>query len=181
MSKASANDRADLERITRDQSDQLNRAAVLATLSEALWTLQAGLVVLVLAGGGLAIATGTLLFGRRLVHMVGSGITRLNPVRAFCISSGTAITVLGASLAGLPVSTTHIAVGGVFGVGFFREWHDRRRRKSREALPAAEVRRRVLVRRSHLTSIIAAWLVTVPAAALLSAAIQWLSQGLIGG
>jgi PiT family inorganic phosphate transporter len=139
------------------------------------------LPVVALLAAGAGIALGMVLFGGKLVQMVGSGITRLNPVRAFCISSGTAITVLAASLAGLPVSTTHIAVGAVFGVGFFREWHDRRRRKNREALPAAEVRRRVLVRRSHLTSIIAAWLVTVPAAALLAAAIQWLSQTLIGG
>ncbi|TRW98661.1 inorganic phosphate transporter [Paracoccus sp. M683] len=134
-----------------------------------------------LLSAGTGIALGTVLFGGRLVQMVGSGITRLNPVRAFCISSGTAITVLGASLAGLPVSTTHIAVGGVFGVGFFREWYDRRRRKNREALPAAEVRRRMLVRRSHLSSIIAAWLITVPAAALLSAAVQIITTALFSG
>lgn len=135
-------------------------------------------IALLLAGIGIAL--GTVLFGGRLVQMVGSGITRLNPVRAFCISSGTAITILGASLAGLPVSSTHIAVGGVFGVGFFREWYDRRRRKGRDALPAAEYRRRVLVRRSYLTTIIAAWVVTVPAAALLGAIIH-LASGLMLG
>lgn len=137
------------------------------------------LIALLAAGSGIAL--GTVLFGGKLVQMVGSGITRLNPVRAFCISSGTAITVLGASLVGLPVSTTHIAVGGVFGVGFFREWYDRRRRKAHEALPAAEVRRRLLVRRTYLTTIIAAWLITVPVAALLSGLVQMGTGRLFGG
>ncbi|AUH32699.1 inorganic phosphate transporter [Paracoccus tegillarcae] len=136
-------------------------------------------LALLLAGVGIAL--GTILFGGRLVQMVGTGITRLNPVRAFCISAGTATTILAASMIGLPVSSTHVAVGGVFGVGFFREWYDRRRRKGRDALPAAEYRRRLLVRRSYLTTIIAAWLITVPAAALLSAAVQSASQWLLGG
>lgn len=125
--------------------------------------------VLVLLIAGLAIALGTLFFGRRLVTMVGSGITRLNPVRAFCVSLATAATVLVASGAGLPVSTTHVAVGGIFGVGFVREWLDRRRNRNREALPAEETRRRLLIRRSHVATITAAWIVTVPMTALLGA------------
>lgn len=128
----------------------------------------AGVVpVQVLIGGGLAIALGTLLFGRRMVHMVGSGITRLNAGRAFCASLATAVTVLGASGLGLPVSTTHVAVGGIFGVGFAREWLDRQRKAS--ALPAEEARRRILVRRSHVVTITAAWLVTLPITASLGA------------
>ncbi|RNF33031.1 inorganic phosphate transporter [Paracoccus methylarcula] len=129
--------------------------------------LQVPLLVLLMAG--LAIALGTLLFGRRLVAMVGTGITRLNPVRAFCVSLATAATVLGASGAGLPVSTTHVAVGGIFGVGFIREWLDRRRNRNREALPAEETRRRLLIRRSHVATITAAWVVTVPMTAVLGA------------
>ncbi|QBX35782.1 inorganic phosphate transporter [Paracoccus liaowanqingii] len=125
--------------------------------------------VLVLVCGGLAIATGTLLFGRRVVHMVGSGITRLNAWRAFCVSLATAIVVMGASGLGLPVSTTHVAVGGVFGVGFAREWLDHRRETRAEALPAEETRRRILVRRSHVVTITAAWLVTLPITASLGA------------
>ena len=121
----------------------------------------------VLAGAGLAIALGTLLFGRRLVVMVGSGITRLNPVRAFCVSLATAATVLIASGAGLPVSTTHVAVGGIFGVGFAREWLDRQSDRQRDALPIEERRRRRLIRRSHVATMTAAWLVTVPVTALL--------------
>lgn len=118
---------------------------------------------------GLGISAGALLFGRRLVHMVGSRITRLNASRAFCVSLATAITVLSASAAGLPVSTTHIAVGGVFGVGFFREWRDNRQARARQPLPVEETERRHLVRRSHMRTIFGAWLITVPAAALLGA------------
>lgn len=121
------------------------------------------LVLLLLAG--LAIATGTVLFGRRLVVMVGSGITRLNADRAFCVALATGATVLCASAFGLPVSTTHIAVGGIFGVGFAREWLDRRSDRMRHPLPAEETRRRMLIRRSHVATITAAWVVTVPAAA----------------
>ena len=84
-----------------------------------------GAPIAVLLGGGMAIALGALLFGRKLVHMLGSGITRLNAARAFCVSMATAATVLAASGLGLPVSSTHVAVGGIFGVGFAREWLDR--------------------------------------------------------
>lgn len=131
---------------------------------------------LVLLVAGLGIALGIVLFGRRLVHMVGSRITRLNPARALCISMATAVTVLFFSSFGLPVSTTHIAVGGVFGVGFYREWRDRRLAKSRAPLPVEERRRRHLVRRSHVRTILGAWLVTVPAAGTLAAILAWLGR-----
>ncbi|RJE79412.1 inorganic phosphate transporter [Paracoccus sp. JM45] len=124
----------------------------------------------ILIGGGLSIAIGTLFFGRRLVNMVGSGITRLNAGRAFCVSMATAVTVLTASGMGLPVSTTHVAVGGIFGVGFAREFLDRRRDTNHDAMPAEETRRRMLVRRSHVVTITAAWLVTLPITAGLGAA-----------
>lgn len=134
----------------------------------------------VLAGAGGAIALGAVLFGRRLVVMVGSGITRLNAVRAFCITLATAVIVLGASAAGLPVSTTHVAVGGVFGVGFVREWLDRRKKLRRAMLPAAEVRRRILIRRSHVITISIAWLITVPLSALLGGLCCWLIMRMAG-
>ncbi|WP_299358111.1 anion permease [uncultured Paracoccus sp.] len=127
---------------------------------------QPGWVTLV-AGAGLAL--GAVLFGRRLVDMVGSKITRLNPVRAFCVSLATAIVVLAASWLGLPVSTTHVAVGGVFGVGFYREWEDMRRQRRRKQLPPEEVHRRTLVRRVHVRRILFAWAITLPVAAALAA------------
>ncbi|MDF3607212.1 inorganic phosphate transporter [Paracoccus sp. DMF-8] len=118
---------------------------------------------------GLGIAAGTLLFGRKLVHMVGSKITRLNNNRAFCVTLATAITVITASAVGMPLSTTHVAIGGVFGVGFYREWRDRRLARPRAQMPTEERRRRHLVRRSHVRTVFGAWLVTVPVAAALAA------------
>ncbi|MCG3267804.1 inorganic phosphate transporter [Yoonia sp. I 8.24] len=128
--------------------------------------------------GAFGISFGLILFGPKLIRMVGSQITKLNPMRAYCVALSAAITVIIASWLGLPVSSTHIAVGGVFGVGFFREWDaERRARKSSAVRPnikrvaPEERRRRKLVRRSHFMTIIAAWVITVPAAAVMSAII----------
>ncbi|WP_299926789.1 inorganic phosphate transporter [uncultured Pelagimonas sp.] len=137
--------------------------------------------------GAFGISFGLFLFGPKLIRMVGSQITKLNPMRAYCVALSAAITVIVASWLGLPVSSTHIAVGGVFGVGFFREWDSERRlRKARLAVPdrpaltSQERRRRKLVRRSHFMTIIAAWIITVPAAALLSAVIFLTIQAFSG-
>ena len=99
-------------------------------------------------------------------------------MRAYCVALSAAITVIIASWLGLPVSSTHIAVGGVFGVGFYREWHMERRlrRPGVSASPVKRIapeerRRRKLVRRSHFLTIAAAWVITVPAAALISAGV----------
>lgn len=124
--------------------------------------------------GAFGISVGLVLFGPKLISMVGNQITKLNPMRAYCVALSAAVTVIAASWLGLPVSSTHIAVGGVFGVGFYREWYlERRARRSRpreaKRLPVEERRRRKLVRRSHFMTIVAAWIITVPAAALLSA------------
>lgn len=133
-----------------------------------------GVPVPLLLMAGVSIAAGSVLFGRRLVTMVGSGITRLNAMRALCITLATAMIVLFSSGLGLPVSSTHVAVGGVFGVGFAREWLDRRRNRSRKQMPAEEIRRRALIRRSHVLSISVAWMVTVPLTASLAAGCAWL-------
>ena len=136
--------------------------------------------------GAVGISFGLFLYGPRLIRVVGEEITRMNPMRAFCVALSAAITVLVASALGLPVSSTHIAVGAVFGVGFFREYyttHSKRRRiyvKSHRRFPSPDnndapspddLNRRKLVRRSHFVTIIAAWLITVPATALLAAGI----------
>ncbi len=124
--------------------------------------------------GAFGISFGLMLFGPKLIRMVGTEITKLNPVRAYCVALSAAITVIVASAMGLPVSSTHIAVGGVFGVGFYREWHaDRKARllnlQKGKPVPAEERSRRKLVRRAHVLSIGAAWVITVPMTALLSA------------
>ncbi|MGC2857514.1 inorganic phosphate transporter [Novispirillum sp. DQ9] len=157
----------------------------------------------VLLVGAAGISVGLVLFGPKLIVTVGEKITKLDPSRAFCVALSAAVTVIVASQLGLPVSSTHIAVGGIFGVGFLRELMEHRRRKdSGHAVegqpdlrsPKAETgvsheeavdfdayasermlrkveksQRRKLVRRQYLSTIVAAWIITVPLAAALAA------------
>ena len=144
--------------------------------------------------GGCGMSVGVLLFGPRLIRLVGEQITKLNPMRGYCVALSAALTVIVASWFGLPVSSTHIAIGAVFGVGFFREWYTRnsRRRVAYMRMKAErwdieeqdehnpdEIRRRRLVRRSHFMTIVGAWIVTVPAAAMLAATVYWLMVALV--
>ncbi|MCG8511258.1 MAG: inorganic phosphate transporter, partial [Rhodospirillales bacterium] len=156
-------------------------AAIVGTMASGAIAAKVAVPFWILLVGGLGISIGLALFGPRLVRTVGRKITKLNPIRAYCVALSAAITVLIASALGLPVSSTHIAVGGVFGVGFLREMLHNRARVRREAL-AAEARKKdkktaepkkkrkklKLVRRKHVGTIVAAWLVTVPLAAILS-------------
>ncbi len=153
-------------------------AAIVGAVTEGEVAAKADLPYWVLAIGAVGIALGLLLFGPKIIEIVGKKITKLNRVRAFCVALSAAITVIIASTLGLPVSTTHIAVGAVFGVGFLREFITNRRVAI--ALPETgmetangavykrwiKARRRKLVRRRHLMRIVAAWLITVPASAL---------------
>ncbi|SDK49216.1 inorganic phosphate transporter [Paracoccus chinensis] len=156
-------------------NDVANIVAPLAVLvrAAAMWPEAGPASLRLLALGGAGIAVGALLFGRRIVHMVGSRITRLNTARALCVLLATSLTVLVATRLGMPVSTTHVAVGGVFGVGFYREWEERRFRRTRprKPLPPEELHRRRLVRRSAVLRTLAAWVVTLPAAGALAAVI----------
>lgn len=167
-------------------------AAILSSAATDTLVTEVGVPLWVMLIGAVGISLGLFLFGPRIVRIVGGEITKMNPMRAFCVALSAALTVLVASQLGLPVSTTHIVVGAVFGVGFFREYyttHSRRRRNyirthkryqhvRRGTLPDQdELRRRKLVRRSHFLGIVAAWLITVPSAALLAAliffAVEW--------
>ncbi|EHQ53559.1 phosphate permease [Ectothiorhodospira sp. PHS-1] len=76
----------------------------------------------VLVIGALGLAVGLWLFGARVIRTIGSEITEMDQMRAYCIAMSATITVLIASELGLPVSTTHVAVGAVMGVGFLREY-----------------------------------------------------------
>ena len=138
----------------------------------------------VLVVGATGIVVGLALFGPRLIRTVGEQITKMNPMRAYCVALSAAITVIVASALGLPVSSTHIAVGAVFGVGFFREYYtSRRTHKNHGRFKQAQTAngggrdisertgRRKLVRRRHLLTIVAAWLITVPATAVAAAGI----------
>ena len=144
----------------------------------------------VMVVGAFGISFGLLLFGPKLIRLVGEQITKLNPLRAYCVALSAAITVIIASWLGLPVSSTHIAVGAVFGVGFFREahWRITSSKKTVAAVMVTEAKKsstpkrkhRKLVRRSHLMTIIAAWIITVPAAALISAILFIVLTKLVG-
>ncbi|MFU8814719.1 MAG: inorganic phosphate transporter [Pseudomonadales bacterium] len=197
-------------------------AAIYTTITHGELRAQAVIPFWILLIGAGGITMGLMLFGPKLVRTVGSNITKLNRIRAFCVTLSAAITVIVASALGLPVSSTHIAIGALFGVGFLREYLEHRRRNGLFAghfsapLAAASIldpqsqegngystaaataptsaaaadtvadvaadadrsreklRRRYLVRRSHLITIIAAWLITVPASAAIAAALSLL-------
>ena len=142
----------------------------------------------VMVVGAFGIALGLGLFGPKLIAVVGEKITRLNSPRAYCVALSAAITVLIATTLGLPVSSTHIAVGAVFGVGFLREFSENPNKKklrpghklnatSADAFASkGDRKKRRLVRRQFVLSIAAAWVITVPASAVLAATIYGLLQ-----
>jgi PiT family inorganic phosphate transporter len=107
-------------------NDVANAVGPLAAIADAITSngvsAKAAIPFWVMAVGALGIVLGLALFGPKLIRTVGSEITELDQMRAFCIAMAAAITVIVASQLGLPVSSTHIAVGGVFGVGFLREY-----------------------------------------------------------
>ncbi|MDQ0320925.1 PiT family inorganic phosphate transporter [Pararhizobium capsulatum DSM 1112] len=96
-----------------------------------------------------AMALGTLFGGWRIVHTMGSKITRLNPMQGFCAETGGALTLFGATWLGIPVSTTHTITGAIIGVG--------------------AARRVSAVRWGLAGNIVIAWFLTLPAAAVISA------------
>jgi PiT family inorganic phosphate transporter len=199
-------------------NDAVSAGSVVTAASIPLW------VMLV---GALGLAVGLMLFGPRLIKTVGSEITELDQTRAFCIALSAALTVIIASQLGLPVSSTHIAIGGVFGVGFLREYlksnyasqlhkiienHDEdekarlkpflddfrnasveemenllktAKKKSQVPLSKSErkrlkkIYREEMVKRSHLTRIVAAWIITVPASGLMAAILFFTLRGLL--
>jgi len=102
------------------------------------------------------IALGTLVGGWRIVHTVGSKITRMTPVQGCCASTAGAIMLFAATFLGIPVSTTHTVTGSVVGVGAARKVST--------------------VRWNVASNIVAAWVVTLPASALMAALCYLLSK-----
>ena len=96
-----------------------------------------------------AMGLGTLFGGWRIVRTMGSRITHLTPMQGFCAETGGAITLFAATGLGVPVSTTHTITGAIVGVG--------------------AARRVSAVRWNVASSIVVAWLVTLPASALIAA------------
>ena len=101
-----------------------------------------------------AIALGTYLGGWRIVHTMGSKITKLKPVGGFCAETAGAITLFGTALAGIPVSTTHTITGAIVGVG--------------------TTHRLSAVRWGVATRIVWAWIFTIPASAAVAMLTFWL-------
>ncbi len=204
-------------------NDVANAVGPLAAVNDAIVNLaiskKAAIPLWVMVVGGVGISVGLALFGPRLIKTVGSEITELDQMRAFSIMMAAAITVIIASQLGLPVSSTHIAVGAVFGVGFLREWLDSK--KASEAQKRLEEEQAKLksiktalknctnedparkldlinqekaqkkvvkklkkalrenyVKRGMVKKIIAAWVITVPAAAVVSAIIFFVIKGI---
>ena len=201
-------------------NDVANAVGPLAAVNDALTTLavskKAAIPLWVMVVGGVGISIGLALFGPRLIRTVGSEITELDQMRAFSIMMAAAITVVIASQLGLPVSSTHIAVGAIFGVGFLREWLDSKNMDVKQEKLQAEVEkqntlkvelaqlqtveeykqqearikvqkkkvksikrtlRENYVKRGMVKKIVAAWVITVPAAAVLSAIIFYILKG----
>lgn len=107
-------------------NDVANAVGPLAAIADAIQhggiSTDASIPFWVMVIGALGIALGLLLFGPKIIKTVGGEITELDKSRAFCVAMAAAITVIIASQLGLPVSSTHIAIGGIFGVGFLREY-----------------------------------------------------------
>jgi PiT family inorganic phosphate transporter len=108
----------------------------------------------IILAANVSIAMGTYFGGWRIVHTMGSRITKLKPVGGFCAEAAGAITLFSTALAGIPVSTTHTITGAIVGVG--------------------AVNRLSAVRWGVAARIVWAWVVTIPAAALVAAAAFWL-------
>jgi PiT family inorganic phosphate transporter len=103
-----------------------------------------------------AMALGTLLGGWRIVHTMGSRITRLHPVQGFCAEAGGAATLFLATYFGIPVSTTHTITGAIVGVG--------------------AARKVAAVRWNVASNVVVAWILTMPAAGLIGAAFYQLCK-----
>jgi len=203
-------------------NDVANAVGPLAAVNDALTNLavskKAAIPLWVMVVGGVGISLGLALFGPRLIKTVGTEITELDQMRAFSIMMAASITVVIASQLGLPVSSTHIAVGAIFGVGFLREWIDSKdmsvkqeklhreiekqrtlkaeldactnenpakklelieahKRQKKKAKNIKRALRENYVKRGMVKKIIAAWVITVPAAATLSAIIFYVIKG----
>lgn len=104
--------------------------------------------VWVILAAGAAIALGTTAGGWRIVKTMGMRITKLQPVDGFCAETSAAISLFGASLTGIPVSTTHTITGAIVGVG--------------------STRRLSAVRWGVTIGVVWAWVLTIPGAALIA-------------
>jgi len=105
------------------------------------------------------IGLGTMAGGWKVIKTLGTSLTHLKPVQGFCAETAGALTVIGSTFGGIPVSTTHTITGSIMGVG--------------------SVQRLSAVRWGVAGNIILAWVLTIPASILVSGGIYWLIQLII--
>jgi len=217
-------------------NDVANAVGPLAAIADAVLSggisAKSSIPFWVMAIGAFGISIGLALYGPRLIKTVGNEITKIDPIRGFCVALAAAITVIIASQLGLPVSSTHIAVGAIFGVGFLREWLHLVEQKEEDIIKEIEEAEKKLkmyeleledlqkkvekskedykrivelieiiedlekmikrfrkilkkeekvkyVKRDLFKKIIAAWLITVPVAAVLAAMIFFMIKGMM--
>ncbi len=115
----------------------------------------------ILVIGGVGIVVGLATYGYKVMRTIGSKITELTPTRGFCATMAAAVTVVLASRTGMPVSTTHIAVGGVIGVGMAR------------GIGALDLR--------VIGGIIMSWVITLPIGGTLAALFYFTLRGMFSG
>jgi PiT family inorganic phosphate transporter len=197
-------------------------AAIYEALREGVIASKAPTPLWIMILGALGLSVGLALFGARLIRIVGKEITELDHMRAFSIAMAATLTVILAAQLGMPISTTHVTIGAVIGVGFLRELlkanyakmeavvraghsgrdleeietylrefeaasvKEKQRMYAEMKLRAAEIERinpsarkerkafkkvtqQELVKRSVLMRILAAWIITVPATAIIAA------------
>ena len=209
-------------------------AAIYEAVKEGAIATKAGTPLWIMVLGALGLAVGLALYGARLIRTVGKEITELDNMRAYAIAMSATLTVIIASQLGMPVSTTHISIGAVFGVGFLRELlkvnyakmeavvfagHQgadradveaylhrfeaaevkekkrmladmKRRAKLRESAEGAvfakkeqkalkKAYKKEIVKRSAVMRIVAAWIVTVPATAVLAALLFFIVRAVL--
>ena len=218
-------------------NDVANAIGPLAAINDAIMgggiSTKAEIPLWIMAVGAFGLVIGLALYGPKLIRTVGDEITELDQIRAFSIAMAAAITVIIASQLGLPVSSTHIAIGGIFGVGFLREYLDgseskfieftkekfkankklfENTQKELDKLESLEKKTKKdyekivelykmaenlqelikdekvdfknakkiqYVKRNAVKKIIAAWLITVPTAAMISAGIFFMIRGIV--
>lgn len=132
-------------------------AAIYETLSSWSVVASAGIPLWIMVIWALGLVVGLAVYGSTLIKTVGNQITKLNQIRAFCVALSAAVTVIIASLLGLPVSSTHIAIGAILWIWFFREWEKKQHGNPKN-----------YVDKSILKQILLAWIITLPASALLA-------------
>ncbi len=151
---------ASLQAFSQGANDVANAIGPVAAIVVVLQTNEVSMKVAVplwlLLLGGAGLAFGIFTWGYRVMETVGEKITTITPTRGFSAGFGTATTVLICSRLGMPVSTTHVAIGNIIGVGLAR------------GISAINL--------NVLKKIFSGWIISIPAAGVFSIGLYYLFQ-----